>query len=422
MNLEKVSLLIFTLSCLCLIECCGQANTSPRSMPYQVSEPVYQEYFKVPAPSTPTIEFDTSSTRWSDEPIHILSKTDGINWATTLEGRQFGNMVRSDHYFYSVSTDYQYTNGNQSSCDLIVDVLNMKGSSIASSRKSNIKGFSILSMVAKTDHAYFMFQEELSPSDRDLYIAKVDTIATILWTTQIGKRFGTFGQRLLQIHPNGDLIALTSHYDPLFVDVLDSNTGVIKKSQRLDFGYGLNPESFVINQAQHVTAIATQYYYVGTEKFNAILLFELDTNFTVIRQQFFNTDLQDWGQDIIQRPDGNYVFLVNSEFSSQNYKEEFEIHILGITNPNFQLLEQKAIEIIDDGMDSQLCLNKKDTYLFQRSAKGFNLLVLNAELQIQKAYTNEEGYRNPVFMTIGHNDEVWIGGNGVNTWIAEMGI
>lgn len=405
-----------------LTGCRGQSTIPPPPPPLPLTELNKPKNIAPILPFNNAILLDTNYIRWSQQNVSILDSTDGILWSAKLNDREFGRVVKSDHHFYAVSLKFHSTNQNQSSCDLIVDVVRENGSILASSRQTTKVGYDVVSMVAEADFAYLMYQHDLSSSSRDLYVAKLDSNANMVWSTRIGKRFGTFGQRLLQIHPNGSVIAMSGHYGSIFADVLDSGSGVIKRSQQLDFKHEMDIESFIINQAHHITGIATEDYFIEAKRFNSVLMFELDTAFNVIRQQHFKTDLQDWGQDIVQRPDGNYLFLVNSEFSTQNYEEEFEMHILGITDANLQLLDQQAIEIEDDGMNSLFFLHKKDIYLYQRSPNGFNLLVLNPELQLKKTYINKEGYRHPEFLTISPDKKIWMGGSFFNVWIAELGL
>ncbi|MGB3079169.1 MAG: hypothetical protein WBB31_08855 [Saprospiraceae bacterium] len=416
----KLVFLFFIWLVVFLAGCKGQAYNYPPPPPPSSIEPLNRGNFTVPASTTATVVLDTAFTRWSHGLIHTLGSDNGIVWTTILEDREYGKMAKSDKYFFVVSLQFHHANGTQSSCDLIIDVLNINGSLKATSRKSNIVGYSPVSIVTAGDYAYFMFQEELTSSDRDLYVAKIDTNASVIWSTRIGKRFGTEGNGLIQIHPNGSVIAITNHYEPVFVDQLDTRIGVIQRTQRLEFPYDMMVKSFVINQSGHVVALATQDYYIGMKNYNSILLFELDNDFSVIRQQFFDTDLQDRAQDIVQRQDGKYIFLIKSKFKSQDYKEEYGIHILGVTDPNFKLIDQQSIEIEDDGQDSRITSDQNDIYLFQRSKKGFNLLVLNHDLKLQGAYTNKDGYRTPVFINIDNAGKISMGGYISNTWIAEL--
>jgi hypothetical protein len=348
--------------------------------------------------------------------------SENITWSSILENRDYGKLEKSDHHFFSASTNTQYTNGKISSRDLIIDILDVKGTPIAKKLLSDTSGYTTICMITDADHAYLMFQKELTKKDRDLYIAKIDSNANILWSTRIGKRIGTFGAGLLNINKEGRIIAMSNHYEPVFIDVLDPGTGNILESHRLDFPYDMDIESFIINPAGNVVAIATQIYYVGWTGVTSILLFELDKGFNVIRQQFFNSILEDWAQDIVLCPDGNYMFLVRSEFDSQEYKEDFEIHILGLMDQNFKLLHQQAIEIEDDATYSTIRLHKERTYLYHRNTNGFNLLILNPALKLTNTYSNHKTYGYPNFLAIGHDDQVWIGGYIGNMWLAELAL
>ena len=417
----KQFIVILILPLVLIASCKGQTQVDPGPPP-PMKESSGPKTRIISIPANPTIKIDTNSIRWTHRPIDTLRSKQGVNWVTVLENRNYASIAKSDHHFFSASTQSHYTNGKHTSSDLIIDVLDSKGNLLATKRKSNTEGHSLVNIITDDDHAYLMYQESLSSGDRDLYVAKIDTKANILWATRLGKRFGTFTSELLRFQPDGRLIAISRHYEPTFVEVLDPATGAILKSHRLDFPHEITVASFIINHHGHVVAIAREWYFTGQEEHHSILLFELDTMFNVIRQQYYKSELKDWAQGISQLSNENYIFLLKSEFESMNYKEEYELNIVGVTDQNFKLIDQQALEIEDDGMFSNIILSQDDLYVYQRSSHSFKLHLLNHKLQLQRTYTTKENYRSPGFITIGKTNKIWMGGHIPGSWLMELSI
>src|SRR5688572_24393945 len=138
MKLVNLLFLNFIWPFILLTACQGQTPSEPPPPPSSTIKRINPGTINVSAPSSATITLDTLFTRWSQRPLDTLSSENGIAWAREIENRRYGKLAKSNHYFFSASTQSHRTDGERSSGELIIDVLNIRGNLVATNRKTNV--------------------------------------------------------------------------------------------------------------------------------------------------------------------------------------------------------------------------------------------------------------------------------------------
>ncbi len=401
----------------CLLSISGNAQVFRNyAVPAPPPEPGVPQQ---PAKGEKIYTIDTTFQTWQEAEVKWLDADSSIHWEKQFPNYSQGRIAKNSQHIGLAGVETIYTDGYASESRLYLDILDLSGTPSGKLVVTNTKGIILVSVAAGEAFFYLAYEKHTGSSDRNMFIAQVDTLGNLQWETNLGQRYGTSGTRLLQVDPEGNAVLFAQMYKEVGFDVL-TPAGVIKDRKMLYFNHTFSPTSFSFRKNGHVLAIGKQLKYVKSETYSSSVAIELDDQYQVLQYCQIESPYNDVALDITEDEQGHIYFLTNAEDLKSPYGQRANFSIIGQLDTNFELLQTSRFNNTSTGLSLQLAWSPTlGLWTYQRyynKGQTFALFHFNEDLSIESIWSKHGAFSDPHQLLI-TDDTFYLGGGSRDSWV-----